>query len=94
MPTTITWRQIRDETVTTNDIQNNTILREDLSEEVKNAIDSWGWWTVSIDFSFTVIKDWKVVYIPDDQQMNVHSVDEFIIDWVLQLDWDLLLIDN
>jgi len=94
MPTTITWRQIRDETVTTADIQNNTILREDLSQEVRDAIDSDWSWNISIDFSFTIIKEWKIIYIPDDQQMNVHNVDTFIIDWELQLDWDLLLIYN
>jgi len=91
MPITITWRQIRDDTVTTVDIKDWTIWRIDLDEEVKNKIDSWwGWWWI-INFSFYKIPSDKYLKIEDWQQMALLDWTTLDLEWTLEIEWELLL---
>ena len=91
MPVTITWRQIRDDTVATEDIKNHTILLEDLSDEVLEAMT---WWSALINFVYFWIKPDKHITIEEDQQMTVHWQTPLIIDWDLTIDWELLLYND
>lgn len=82
----LSWDQIADSTIQTQDIKNWTVLLEDLSQEVLDEL--WGWWTQPAPFKEDLVVTNKE-YSPSDMTYtpNDYNLLQVYLNWQLQREW-------